>query len=121
MFLRSNHDLNKVLRLHYEHPGGYGWVPPIAGHRQVGTPFENGVADVTGCSQIGLCHSMVWVQIRRKMLGSAIEFPLLFKVYSTIDSSKMLGAFPEALNFNRLFLNQVICTKWSVLLFITLL
>jgi hypothetical protein len=24
--------------------GGYGWV----------TPFENGVADVTGCSQIGV-------------------------------------------------------------------
>jgi hypothetical protein len=27
--------------------GGYGWI-------RVGTPFENGVADVSGCSQIGV-------------------------------------------------------------------
>ena len=34
-----------------------------------------------------------------------------FEVYSSIDSSKMIGKFPDALNFNRLFLelNRFIC------------
>ena len=35
-----------------------------------------------------------------------------FEVYFFIDSSKMIGNFPEVSNFNRLFLklNQFICT-----------
>jgi hypothetical protein len=39
-----------------------------------------------------------------------MHYYIYFKIYY-IDSSKMMGNFPEVLNFNRLFLklNQFIC------------
>ena len=42
-------------------------------------------------------------------------FFYLSQVYS-IDSSRMMGNFPEVLNFNRLFLklNRFVCNKHSV-------
>jgi hypothetical protein len=47
-------------------------------------------------------------------------FPSLNRVYSFIDSSKLVGNFLAVLNFNRLFLkhNRFICNELPVLLII---